>query len=146
MIDFRKKLDTVKDFVETNYHKYLEAFDVKKAPFITCEFLDFDKFKNDFTLFIDFDRISLSEDRYEDDCVHIARVSCDVYLVFRNAAVETLRANMMDATSALYEMFRCERIDIAHNINIDGVGFFHYVEGNKNLVSSKTPVTLDIGF
>jgi len=146
MVNFREKLDTIKDFIETNYHKYLEAFNIGKTPMITCEYLDFDKFKNDFMLFIDFNNINLNEDRYEDDCISIARVSTDIYLVFRNAQTETLRANMMDATSALYELFRCERIDIAHNINIDSVEFFHYVEGRNTLVASKTPITFDVGF
>jgi len=146
MVNFRKKLDAIKNFIEANYPKYLEAFDIEKAPMITCEYLDFDKFKNDFMLFIDFNNLNMNEDRYEDDCIHIARVSCDIYLVFRNAATETLRKNMLDATSALYELFRCERIDIAHNINIDTVEFFNYIEGRNTLVASKTPISFDIGF
>ena len=143
-VDFRTGL--IKDFIETNYPKYLEVFDVKKTPMTTCEFIDFDKFKNDFMLFIDFSNVNMNENQYEDDCIHTARILCDVYLVFRNAAVETLRKNMLDATSALYELFNCERIDIAHNISIDTIEFFNYVEGRNTLVSSKTPISFDVGF
>ena len=146
MVNFREKLDSIKTFIETNYQKNLEVFDIQKAPFITCEFLDFDKFKQDFILFIDFSRFNMNTNDYEDDCIRVARVSTDIYLVFRNAQTETLRKNMLDATSALYEMFRCERIEIAHNINIDTVEFFNYVEGRNTLVASKTPIEFDIGF
>jgi len=143
MINFRNKLEAIKNFIEENFPKYLNEFNIK-PPMVTCEFLDFDKFKQNFMVFIDINNVNLSADQYEDDCIKIARVSTDIFLVFRNAPVETLRTNMLDATSSLYEMFRCERISFAHNINIDTVEFFNYVQGNINLVASKIPVEFDI--
>jgi len=145
VINFKNKFETIKKFIEEKYPKYLEELNIK-PPFITDEFLDFDKFKNDFCLFIDFNNVVLNADDYEDDCGKIARVSTDIFLVFRNAPIETLRNNMLDATSALYELFNCEQINIAHGINIDSTEFFNYVEGRNSLVASKTPIEFDIGY
>jgi len=145
MINFRNKLETIKGFIEANYPEYLKHFNIK-PPVVTCEFLDFDKFKQEFMLFIEFNNVAFNADDYEDDCISIARVSCDIFLVFRNATVESLREKMLDATSALYELFRCERIKIAHNINIDSTEFFNYVEGRNCLIASKMPVEFDIEY
>ena len=144
-MNFRNKFNIIKNFIEENYPKYLEAFNIK-SPMVTDEFLDFDKFKQNFMLFIEFQNVNFRADDYEDDCVKIARISCDIFLVFRNATVEALRNNMLDATSALYELFRCEKINIAHGINIDSTEFFNYIEGRNSLVASKTPIEFDIGY
>ena len=144
MIDFKKKLDSIKDFMEKTYPRYLETFDLE-APFITTEFLDFDRFKNSFCLFIEYDRVSFTSP-YADDCGGIAKIFCDVFLVFRNDAIANLDEKLMNASSALYELFRCERIDMADGINIQDANFFKYVEGNRHLVASKFSMEFDIRF
>jgi len=144
MIDFKNKLDSIKDFMEKTYPKYLETFDLE-APFVTTEFLDFDRFKNSFCLFIEYDRVSFTSP-YADDCKGIARIFCDVFLAFRNDTIANLDEKLLNASSAFYEMFRDERIDIADGITIQETNFFKYVEGNKHLVASKFSMEFDIRF
>ena len=144
MIDFKKKLDSIKGFIEKTYPRYLEAFGLK-GPFVTTEFLDFDKFKSDFSLFIEFDRVAFASP-YADDCKGIARIFCDVFLAFRNDTIANLDEKLLNASSAFYEMFRDERIDIADGITIQETNFFKYVEGNKHLVASKFSMEFDIRF
>jgi len=135
MIDFKNKFDVIKTFIEENYPTYLETFNIER-PFVTDAHIDFDAFKQGFCLFVDFNTITFTSD-YEDDCISIARVSTDIYLVFRNNKIDILNESLTNASSALYRLFRNERINIASGITVQDVNFFRYVEGNKNLVASK---------
>jgi len=143
-MDFKDKFDAIKIFIEESYPAYLETFNIE-LPFITDEHIDFDAFKHGFCLFIDFNTVTFTSN-YEDDCVSIAKVSADIYLVFRNKPTNILNEKLMNASSALYRLFRNERINIAHGITVQDVNFFRYVEGNKNLVASKFSIEFDIGF
>jgi len=142
MIDFRAKLEAIKDFLKTSYLGYLSPFGIE-PPEITTEFLDFDKFKASFMLFMEHDRITFDGGRYADDCERTARITCDIFLVFRNAPSADLIQRILDASSALCELFRCEKIDVAHGISIESVEFFNYVEGRNSLVASKISVEFE---
>jgi len=143
MTDFRRIFDDIKDFIEASYPKYLEAFDLDK-PFITTEFLDFDRFKNDFCMFIEIDRVNFAASPYADDCGKIARIFCDIFLVFRGGTVAKIDADLKDASSALYQMFRNEEIDEAENATIREIDFFRYVEGHRAIVASKSTMELEV--
>ena len=144
-INFREKFRTIKDFIETNYPKYLEEFNIG-PPKITTAHLDFDAFKNNFMLFIDFNTVNLNSDTWEDDCENTAQITCDIFLVFRNDTIENLHEKLTDASSALYNLLDNERTDMAANINVQEVNFFKYAEGNKNLAASKFPVEFDMKY
>ena len=144
MIDFKKKLDSIKDFMEKTYPKYLETFKLE-APFITTEFLDFDKIKAPFCLFLEFDRITFASP-YADDCQGIANISCDVFLVFRNDTIANLDEKLLNASSAFHELFRCERIPIADGITVNETNFFRYVEGRNTIMASKFSMEFCVRF
>ncbi|MDR0720519.1 MAG: hypothetical protein LBF78_12850 [Treponema sp.] len=131
------------NFLSGNYKKYLS--DSFPEPEITDEFLDFDRFKNDFTLFVDFARIDFRQSAYQDDCGDSEHLSLTVFLVRRNSESKTLRDDVLDAAWAFYKMVKENPgLGIAQNTVIDGIDFYNYVEGTKYLVCSEINLSLDV--
>jgi hypothetical protein len=109
------------------------------------DFLDFDKYKKDFTLFVDFSRIDFRTSSYDDDCGDIERLLVTIYLVRRNDTPSRIQADLLDASWALYQMIRDKpSLGIAQNTSIDSIDFYRYVEGTKYLVCSEFTLSLDV--
>jgi hypothetical protein len=141
-MNFREQQEKLIQFISDNYKNYLPAL---TEPEITTEFLDFDKFKAGFTVFVDFSRIDFRQSAYQDDCGDMEHVSVTVYLVHRNNQASVLNERNMDSAYAFYEMIRdTPGLGIAQNTVIDGIDFFKYVEGTKYLVCSEINLSLDI--
>ena len=119
--------------IKDNYILYLGKYNIKQPEIIT-EFLDLDKYKNDFCMFVEFNKIEFPESKYDDDCEKSIRQHISVYLVFRNDSVHNIRENMQNATYAFYEML-CNT-----NIKINGIDYYHYVEGQKYIVASQISI------
>jgi hypothetical protein len=143
-VNFREQQSLIIQFITDNYKNYLPSS--LSEPEITTEFLDFDKFKGDFTLFIDFARIDFPQSNYKDDCEDIEHLALTVYLVHRNNKSEILQANNLDSAYALYTMIKDKpSLGVAENTIIESIDFFNYAEGNKYLVVSEIVLSLDIG-
>jgi len=147
---FKEQVGAVREFVEKNYPGYLDGFGIGE-PFVTTEFIDFDRFKNDFVLFMELDGISFGPSPYADDCGGIQRMLLDVFLVFRNDTVANLDAKLMDASTAMYELLRNEKLhreklDVADNLTVRTLDFFKHVEGNRNLVASRFSLELEMAY
>jgi hypothetical protein len=141
---FRIQQETIINFVKNNYKKYLPAH--ISEPEITTEFLDFDKFKKDFTLFFDFARIDFRQSTYEDDCEDIEHLELTIYLVHRNNASEALRNNSLDSAYSFYKMIKDEpSLGVAEKTAIESIDFYNYAEGNKFLVVSEISLSLEAG-
>jgi hypothetical protein len=143
-MNFREQQEILIRFITDNYKKYLPAHVIE--PEITTEFLDFDKFKKDFTLFIDFARIDFRQSNYEDDCEDIEHLALTTYLVHRNNKGEVLQSNNLDSAYSFYEMVRENPgLGVAENTAIESIDFYNYVEGNKFLVVSEINFSLQVG-
>jgi hypothetical protein len=142
-MNFREQQEEIINFITTNYPTYLPP--IIPAPEITTEFLDFDRFKNDFTLFIDFSRIDFQQSRYDDDCGDIEHLSLVVYLVHRNNKSEILQDKNLESSWAFYTMIK-ENIglDVAQDSTIESIDFYNYVEGSKYLVITEMNLSLSI--
>jgi hypothetical protein len=142
-MNFKEQLTTLINFISNNYRNYLPS--QISEPEITTEFLDFDKFKKDFTLFIDFSNIDFRQSKYNDDCGDIEHLSLVVYLVHRNNQSDILNERNLDSAYAFYTMIRKNiRLGIAQNTTIESIDFYNYVEGNKYLVCTEINLSLDI--
>jgi hypothetical protein len=140
---FREQQEAIIAFITNNYNNYLP--NELKNPTYTTEFLDFDKFKENFTVFIDFSTIDFRQSNYSDDCEDTEHLSLMVYLVHRNDKSEILQSNNLDSAYAFYKMIKENiRLGIAQNTTIDSIDFFNWVEGNKYLVVSKIELSLQI--
>jgi hypothetical protein len=142
-MNFKDQQNAFIAFLSGKYKNYLPAsFPV---PEITTEFLDFDRFKGNFTLFIDFARIDFRQSSYEDDCGDMEHLSLTVYLIRRNNTIPVLQADILDAAYAFYEMVKENNgMGIAQHTDIDGIDFYNYVEGTKYLVGAEINLSMNV--
>jgi hypothetical protein len=144
MASFRIQQEKIVEYIENNYANYLPN-DLKQFE-LTLEFLDFDKYKKDFTLFIDFARIDFRQSNYKDDCEDIEHLAVTIYLVHRNNKSEILQANNLDSAYAFYEMIKDKpSLGVSENTTIESIDFYNWAEGNKFLVVSEISLSLETG-
>jgi hypothetical protein len=142
-LNFKQQQETIINFISTNYSDYLPP-DIP-APEITTEFLDFDKFKKDFTLFMDFARIDFRQSNYKDDCGDIEHLSLVIYLVHRNNTVNILQDKNLNSAYSFYTMIREKNgLGVAQDTTIESIDFYNWAEGNKYLVVTEINLSLDI--
>jgi hypothetical protein len=137
---FKEQQLTIIEYIKDNYKNYISI----PEPIYTVDFLDFDKFKGNFTFFIDFNRINFPSSQYEDDCKNVEQLALTVYLVFRNNINEVLKENCLDASWAFYKMINDLRIKTINDFSIESFDFYDYVEGNKCLVISEISCMINI--
>lgn len=143
-MDFLKTQNFVMDYIRDNYGGYLSEFNIE-PPFITSEFIDFDRFKKKFVCFVDFESSTFSvADRYNDDCSKTEKSTINIFLAFREDTPTNLNDRMLNATTAFYNMNKEKRISNIISSNINRVDFFKYIEGNNNIFSSKLTIELFI--
>ena len=141
MIDFKQQQDDLNNYIKDNFPKFLKEHKIEE-PFYTNEYLDFDKIKKNFALFLEFDNSTFpTTGNFIDDCSDTEKLLVNVFLVFRNDTPENLNTKMLNATSAFWNMIRLEQFD-AITTHINKIEFFKYVEGNMNLMSSKITIEL----
>jgi hypothetical protein len=142
-LNFKEQQTAIINFITTNYPGYLPP-DIT-TPEITTEFLDLDKFKNDFTLFIDFSQINFRNSAYDDDCGDIENLSLIIYLVHRNNTCKILQNKKLDSAYSFYNMVKkTNNLGVAQNISIDSIDFYNWVEGTKYLVVTEINLSLII--
>jgi hypothetical protein len=139
-MNFKTQQTEIINYFKTNYKKYISI----PEPIYTEEFLDFDRFKGDFTFFIDFNRITFPSSQYEDDCKNVEQLGLTVYLVFRNNTSEVLKENVLEASWAFYKMINELYIKTVNEFSIESIDFYDYVEGNKNLKISEITCLLNL--
>ncbi|MDR1926609.1 MAG: hypothetical protein LBQ13_02880 [Endomicrobium sp.] len=135
-MNFKEQQENLINFITNNYELH---------PEIITDVLDFDKYKNDFSLFVDFSRIDFRQSLYDDDCGDIEHLSIVFYLVRRNNTPAILNADILDAAYLLYELIKEKpSLGIAQNTIIESIDFYKYVEGTKYLVCSEFNLSLEI--
>jgi hypothetical protein len=140
---FREQQEKIFDFIKDNYNNYLPSHLIN--PAYTKEFLDFDKYKGNFTVFIDFAKIDFPNSNYSDDCEDIEHLNLTVYLVHRNNQNEILQSNNLDSAYSFYKMIK-EKPDLVFvkEIAIESIDFYNWVEGQRYLVVSEITLSLQI--
>lgn len=142
-MDFREQRDAIINFIDKNYEEYL--WNNLEKPFITDEFLDFDRFKHSFICVIEFDSSTFStSDQFNDDCVKTENLLLNIFLVHRNNTPSKLNEDMLNSTSAFYKMIHSKDISGIITSHINRVDFFRYIEGSNNIVASKITLNLNI--
>lgn len=136
-MNFKKQIDDIVEHIKDNFSKYTTA-----KYQVTKEFLDFDKYKQDFTIFVDFKRLKFETNRWTDDCRDVEELSASIYLVVRNDKSENLNEKILDYSSAFYKYLRKEKPDFLSRLTINQLNFYNYVEGNKYLMASEFDLSL----
>jgi hypothetical protein len=143
MVDFKTQQEKILEFIEKNYIEYLP--DRVNIFELTLDFLDFDKHKSNFTVFVNFSRIDFPNSDYEDDCEDVERLSVKVFLLHRNNTSEKLKEDNLDAAYAFYKMIKDKNdLMFVKEITIESIDFYNWVEGTKFLIVSEISLTLQI--
>jgi len=142
-MDFKKQQQIINDFIENQFIKYLSEYDILNKPVITNDYIDFDKYKNNFVCFIEFDTSNFPN-TYKDDCSYTENLFINVYLTHRNYTPENLNTLMLDSTSAFFKMVRENIINNVIEQKINKIEFFKYIEGKNNIFCSKIILELNI--
>jgi hypothetical protein len=142
-MDFRKQEEIITDYLKNNFEKYLQEFNLK-APEVVNDFLDFDKYKQSFIVFIDFDEVDFPQSGFNDSCSKTQRLAINFYLVFRNDAPANLQTKMLDATSAFCEMMWEFDARKFLSSRVNKIHFFKFIEGANNIMSSKFTVEFEV--
>jgi hypothetical protein len=142
MIDFKKQKDSIVNYITLNYPTIIndyntEAILIINEPTITTEYLDFDRFKKDFCLFVELDTLNFNTTKFDDDCEKAEIAIYNFYLVLRGDTVSNLDEKLMNASSLFYELMKEVDIESVKQSTIRSVDFFKYIEGSNNIVASK---------
>jgi hypothetical protein len=141
-MNFKEQISAIKNYIRSNYKNYLPGQITE--PVYTQEFLDFDKYKGDFTLFFDANRITFPVTSYTDDCEDPEQMALTIYLVFRNNTSEVLKDNLLEASWAFYKMAKDFRLETINAFTIEGIDFYDYAEGSKYLAVSEINCVINL--
>ena len=137
MIDFQQTQNIIQQFIDDNYQQFLDKVGLANFKTVT-DYLDFDKYKNDFIVNIDFDNITFPNDRSNDDCYSLQQLLVNIYILHRNDTPNKLNEKMLNAASAFYSLILLMNSEnLFYDININRVDFFKYIEGATNIMASK---------
>lgn len=140
MVDYKKQLENIKNYIK-KYNDYLTPIEEYT---IIDDFIDFDRYKQNFIIFIEIDNINYPITNFNDDCGGIQKMTFNIYLVFRGDTPANLNNKMLNASSSFYELIKHNDIENIMNTNINRVDFFKYIEGSKNIISSKFTIQFDM--
>lgn len=131
-INFLEQQDRILDYIQNHYEEYIpEGYGPPDN--YTSDFMDLDKYKNDFTVFFDFGTYTFSLKTNESE---LQEFILTTNLVVRNDKSEKLRKKILEYVTAFYQMFdqsdQCFDGAVDYG-KINSITFFDWVEGSKNL-------------
>jgi hypothetical protein len=131
-MDFRLKENEITEYVENNFNSNVPE-DVNHIEHFINEFLDFDHYVYDNTLFFQFDNYD-----YEELTNQSRLETCNmrIFIVVRNGREKELHERLRDYVTAFYTMFEKSVYNLGGIVDtgmITAVGFYDAVEGNKNI-------------
>jgi hypothetical protein len=139
-IDFLEQQDTIIAYIKEYYKDFIEG--LPEPNEYTTDFLDLDKYKNNFTMFINFGGYTFDWKTNESE---LQETELFVYLVLRNAPSKTLRDNMLKYTTAFYQMFdesnQCFSGAVDYG-KISEINFYEWAEANKSIKISEIHLIL----
>jgi hypothetical protein len=140
-INFLSQQDRILEYIKDHYQEYIPEGYAPPNDY-TCDFLDLDEYKNDFTVFFDFGYYAFNLKTNESE---LQEFELTVYLVARNDTPKKLREKILEYATAFYQMFdygeQCFDGAVDYGA-ITGIIFYDIVEGSKNLKAAEITLTL----
>jgi hypothetical protein len=141
-MDFLEQQSKIFNYIKDNYKTFLIDNLPEPNIYVDDSLLDFDKYKSDFTLFVGFNYYGYEALSNESTS---QKTSIDVFLVVRNASVEELKPKLLRYTTSFFKFFE----DTGSNFGgiadygiIEGITFYPYVEGQKNIKVAEINVSI----
>jgi len=142
MLDLKQLQSDIVKYIEENYQNYLNEYNIYDF-IIRLDFLDLDRFKNNFNIFIDFNKINFNQSKFTDDCCKSMQFQVSFYLVHRNDKSENLMDRMLNSATAFCKLMN-DDISFAQELIIESLQNYNIVEGTQNIVISEFNIRLDI--
>jgi hypothetical protein len=140
-IDFLLQQDRIVNYIKENYKNYMEEGLPAPNDYVN-DFLDFDKYKNNTTMFFDFPTYLFERNTNESE---LQELNMTVFIVVRNDTPEVLRKNILRYTTAFYKFFDETGLNglVDYGV-INELSFYFYVEGQKNLKIAEINMVLNL--
>ena len=138
-MNFAKIQEKIVAYIENDFEQYLAQYGIPR-PAVSTDFMDLDKHKNSFSVFLDFSKITFERTKFATDCCEPVQLSMSFYLVHRNQPSEKLRNDMMNAASAFYSLLKDYRG--ANAVEIRELNNYNIVEGTKFITISEFSVKI----
>jgi hypothetical protein len=132
-MDYQEKEDLIVAYVEDKFNEFAPSPDVPPVKYFINEFLDFDKYNYDNTLFFQFDNYAYEELTFNSK---LETGNMRIFIVVRNDKERALHERLRQYASAFWNMFEASRYCFSGIIDIGmitGVNFFDAVEGNSGI-------------
>jgi hypothetical protein len=139
-VNFLEQQNSIIAYIKEHYKDFTGSL-AEPNEYIT-DFLDLDKYKSNFTMFFNFGGYTFDWKTNESE---LQETELFIYLVLRNAPSKTLRDNMLEYTTAFYQMFdegdQCFKGVIDYG-KITEINFYEWAEANKGIKISEILLTL----
>jgi hypothetical protein len=140
-INFLEQQNRIIEYIQEHYGEYIPDGFAPPNDY-TSDFLDFDKYKNNFTMFFDF---GLYTFELKTNGSELQEFILTIELVVRNDTHEKLREKILQYATAFYQMFdesdQCFDGAVSYG-KINSIHFFDFVEGSKNLKMAEIELLL----
>lgn len=131
-VNFLAQQNRIIEYIKEHYGEYIPEGYAQPDNY-TSDFMDLDKYKNNFTVFFDFGTYTFSLKTNESE---LQEFILTINLVVRNEESEKLRKKILEYATAFYQMFdqseQCFDGAVDYG-KINSITFFDWVEGSKNL-------------
>jgi hypothetical protein len=140
-INFLEQQDRIIEYIKEHYAEYIpEGY--HEPNNYTSDFIDLDRFKNDFTVFFDFGHYMFELKTNESE---LQEIELAVFLLVRNDKSKNLREKMLEYATAFYQMFdysdQCFDGVVDYG-KISSIIFYDWVEGLENIKVAEITLTL----
>jgi hypothetical protein len=147
-VNFLEQQEAIVDFIKDRFGDYLQEYDLPNPHYVS-DYLDFDLYKFENTVFFDFGMNQFEQLTYQSMSQTIYMTQ---FIVVRDRTPGILRKDLLNYTTQMYKMFadyKCNfkdgnaqgLVDIG---KIEGVTFYEVVFGQKNLKVSQIDYVLNV--
>jgi hypothetical protein len=141
-MNYQEKEDLIVNYVKDHFNEFLPDPAVPPVKHFINEFLDFDKYNYDASLFFEFDHYA-----YEELTVNskLETGNMRIFIVVRNDTERVLHEKLRQYASAFWNMFEASRYSFSGIVDIGmitGVHFFDAAEGNSGIKLAEITMAL----
>jgi hypothetical protein len=131
-MDLKGTQDKYINLIKDNYKDYENSkYEVQ------TDFLDLDKYKQDFNIFVDFSDVKFIN-HLSDDCEQYGKLSEQIFLVVRNDTANNLKNKILNVSSTFYQLLK------ENDLVVDSLEFFNYATGTNYIVISCFNLKIDL--
>jgi hypothetical protein len=141
-MNYQEKEDLIIAYVEDHFNEFASDSTVPPVKHFINEFLDFDKYNYDNSLFFQFDNYAYEELTLSSK---LETGNMRIFIVVRNDTERVLHERLRQYASSFWNMFEASRYSFSGIVDIgtiSSVNFFDAVEGNSGIKLAEITMSL----